>query len=471
MQLDDSSGTRICIVDDNRLDREHLRESLCGLGSIEAFEDAETALRSIVRRAPDVVVTDCVMPGMSGTQLLERIRREQPGVDVILVTGAASVETAVAALRMGASDYLQKPVEAELLRRSVEQTLLRRQLCDENDRLKTALRTLEACRALAPCLEPGEVYPVALDLLLGATGRSRGLALFHRAIPPQSDGIAFRGMSETQARCLRTLLVDEKRVDLECFDRLGFEDRGPIVEALRESGIETDRIISVPIRGEEEEGGVLWVLEDGHRTGESPLDLLRTIQRHAQVALRNAERYSRAKERAFVDDVTEIYNARYLMAAAEKEIRRAERYGNPLSVVFLDLDRFKLVNDTHGHLVGSQTLRRLAQLLLECVRQVDTLARYGGDEFTILMSDTGHAAALAVAERIRRSVEDQIFEGGGGSPLRLTICAGVASFPEHGRTREALLDGADKAMYRAKSLGRNRVCSASDLAPGPSAPV
>jgi diguanylate cyclase (GGDEF)-like protein len=227
--------------------------------------------------------------------------------------------------------------------------------------------------------------------------------------------------------------------------------------------VETDRLIAVPIRSEDQEGGLLWVFQDGVGLDDPLLELLQTIQRQAEVALRNAERYSRAKERAFTDDVTELYNARYLLSTAANEILRAERYGNPLSIVFLDLDRFKLVNDTHGHLMGSRTLRNLSKLLLECIRQVDTLARYGGDEFTILMADTSHEAAMLVAERIRTDVEGYLFEGGDSAPLRLTISSGVASFPEHGRTHEELLDAADKAMYRAKSLGRNRTCSANEL--------
>ena len=137
-----------------------------------------------------------------------------------------------------------------------------------------------------------------------------------------------------------------------------------------------------------------------------------------------------------------------------------------MSVLFLDLDRFKLVNDRHGHLVGSRALRQLAQVLAQCVRQVDTLARYGGDEFTIVLVDTGLETAQRIAERIRRTVEETWFDGGRGGSLRLTLSIGIAAYPQHGATRETLLDLADKAMYRAKSLGRNRVCSATELAEG-----
>jgi diguanylate cyclase (GGDEF)-like protein len=108
-------------------------------------------------------------------------------------------------------------------------------------------------------------------------------------------------------------------------------------------------------------------------------------------------------------------------------------------------------------------LRQLSRLLTQSVRQVDTVARYGGDEFTILLSDTGERGARVIAERIRKWVADTPFEAEGGRTLRLTCSLGLSTYPAHGRTREALLDAADKAMYRAKSQGRNRVCSASEL--------
>jgi diguanylate cyclase (GGDEF)-like protein len=196
---------------------------------------------------------------------------------------------------------------------------------------------------------------------------------------------------------------------------------------------------------------------------EGLLERTKLVAGHAELALHNAERYHHAKERAFVDDVTDVYNARFLLQATERELQRSERYEKELSVLFLDLDRFKLVNDRYGHLAGSEVLRRLSRVLQDCIRQVDTLARYGGDEFTVLLADTGSEEAMAIAERIRRTVEETLFEGGRGTPIRLTISIGVAAYPQHATDRDSLLDTADKAMYRAKSLGRNCCCSASDL--------
>jgi diguanylate cyclase (GGDEF)-like protein len=174
-----------------------------------------------------------------------------------------------------------------------------------------------------------------------------------------------------------------------------------------------------------------------------------------------------AREKAFVDDVTSLYNARYLLSALDREVNRAARSQSKLSVLFLDLDRFKAVNDRFGHLIGSRVLRELGGLLQESVRAIDTVGRYGGDEFTILLVDTGLEGALSVADRIRQSVADHGFGAERGLDLRLTISVGVATFPLHGETRERLLDLADKAMYLAKALGRNLVCSADDLSQPP----
>jgi len=454
---------RVVVVDDNRLDLELARDAIGRDVDLELCKSGEAALEALAREPADLVLSDLAMPGLSGIELLERVRREHPGTDFVVLTGHASVESAVGALRMGAADYLRKPVSPDELELVVRRLLDQRALVEENTRLRDVLRLVESCRALAPCLEPGEIYAVALDLLLRGLERRRGLALFRRTSLSLSDALVMRGLGELQESRLHRLLVAEKPVDLEDVAEVEVVSRSPVHAALREAGVAVDRLLAVPVRGRENESGVIWVLEDEPPFDESELDRARIVAGHASLSLRNAEQYHRAKERAFVDDVTELYNVRYLLLATEHEIRRAERYDGALSVLFLDLDRFKRVNDEHGHLVGSRALRQLGQVLAGCVRQVDTLARYGGDEFTILLVDTALDDALAVAERIRATVAATPFEAARGQSVELSISIGVASYPVHGRSREALLDLADKAMYRAKSAGRNRVCSASDL--------
>ena len=460
----DHSRPRILCVDDSRLTRELVRDALGERQQVDCVASAEDALERLARGAYDLVLSDLRLEGQSGLDLLEQVRRDHPALPFVLLTAHATVESAVEALRRGATDYLQKPVQAEHLAALVERLLAHQRVLRDNERLRGAVRTLESCRMLMNCLDPGEVYAVALDLLLPALGRALGVAFFRRTVVPGSDAMAFRGLHEDAATELRQRLSQDKPgADLFTPRQPRVCRSGSIARALEEMELASGAALLVPLHGAESEEGLLWIPAGDRPIETDDLEVARLISTHAQLALTNAERYHRAKERAFIDDVTEVYNARYLLQATEHEIRRAERSGKALSVLFLDLDRFKRVNDQYGHLVGSNVLRHLSRVLADCVRQIDTLARYGGDEFTILLVDTDHDSAFGVAERIRRTVADTLFEGEGGVPIRLTISIGVGTFPLHARERDGLLDVADKAMYRAKSLGRNCVCSATDL--------
>lgn len=454
---------RVVVVDDDRLMREIVAERLGG-AQVAACASVEEAVAALETEPADLVISDLVMPGRSGLELLEFVRREHPTTDFVLLTANASLESAVAALRHGATDYLTKPLETGELERVVDRILSRRVLQAENARLRDELATRDACQPLLSCLDAGQVFAVALDLLLGALGAERGIAVFRRPGLPTADGIAFRGFAEAEARRLRDALVVEKSLGLESYDIPQRVGHGTLHEALRSAGVASPLAMAVPLRGRDIEQGVVWVFEPEGGFSADAEEHAVLVRERAEVALQNAERYGRAKERAFVDDVTEVYNVRFLMQATEREIERAGRYGRELSVLFLDLDRFKLVNDRYGHLVGSSVLRQLSRVLQDAIRSVDTLARYGGDEFTILLVDTGAAQAAEVANRIRRTVEATAFEGASPGAIDLSISIGVATFPQHGSTRDQLLDAADKAMYRAKSLGRNCVASASDLA-------
>jgi diguanylate cyclase (GGDEF)-like protein len=441
---------------------EFARGALDGVARLSHCETAAAALDVLGRAPVDIVVADEHLSDASAPALLDRLRRELPGTDFVAICEAVPRELS-GGHGVRAVDILTRPVDPYVLRRTVDQILLRRRLLEENRRLLDTLHTVEACGALAQCLEPGGVYPAALDLLLGSLSRSRGLAIFRRLTVPLGNTAAFRGFSDAEAGRLRQLLIEDKPLDIGGFSEAAVIERGPVHAAVSELGLETASMLSVPVLGENGEGGVIWIFEDGRPFEADEQERARLIGRHAEAALQNAERYHLAKERAFIDDVTEVYNARYLLSATENELRRADRYGSTLSVLFLDLDRFKLVNDRYGHLIGSHTLRSLSQVLLQCVREVDTLARYGGDEFTILLVDTDHEEALRIAQRIRQTVAEHVFEAAGDGSLRLTISIGVATCPGHGMERDLLLDNADKAMYRAKSLGRNRVCSVDEL--------
>jgi len=168
------------------------------------------------------------------------------------------------------------------------------------------------------------------------------------------------------------------------------------------------------------------------------------------------------REEARTDPKTELANMKHWNQLAQAEVERARRFGRPLSVVLADVDLLRDINNRHGHLVGDQMIRRVADAIRAALREYDVPARFGGDEFAILMPETTLAEAMAVAERIRRGVESIALKIADGSSPAATVSVGVALFPGHGRTASDLLAAADRAVYQAKALGRNRVCAFAD---------
>ena len=186
-------------------------------------------------------------------------------------------------------------------------------------------------------------------------------------------------------------------------------------------------------------------------------EIVELVSASLATALANAIDYHDATRQTLIDDLTRLYNVRYLYQTLEGEIRRARRYGSAVSVVFMDLDGFKLVNDAYGHRAGSATLTEVAQVINSSVRESDFVARFGGDEFVLMLPETSAKRALQMAERVRERIADHRFKGGVGADIYLTASFGVASFPEHATQAEKLIELADAAMYEAKQCDKNNV--------------
>lgn len=185
---------------------------------------------------------------------------------------------------------------------------------------------------------------------------------------------------------------------------------------------------------------------------------LQQVASIAGLALRNATLFARAEKLYMQDDLTQLHNSRYLRQFLETELRRTRRYGGEVAVIFIDLDGFKAVNDQYGHRVGSETLKEMASLLMESVRDTDVVTRYGGDEFTIVLPETDAQKAFITAERVRQKVAAHKFRGSSQHTFRLTASFGIASFPECSAESAAdLLEQADLAMYAAKAANKNNV--------------
>ncbi|HEV2759821.1 MAG TPA: sensor domain-containing diguanylate cyclase [Acidimicrobiales bacterium] len=214
--------------------------------------------------------------------------------------------------------------------------------------------------------------------------------------------------------------------------------------------------LAIPLRSGGHPFGVL-----GYYGPESPfededVDSIEILVRQAETAIENSFLYEEAVRLSLTDGMTGLWNRRNFDLRLESELSRAVRFSEPFAVVFVELDQMKAVNDKHGHQAGDTVLIELARRLTEAVREVDVVARWGGDEFTLLLPKTGLAGALLLAEKIRAAAGTAPFRIDTGS-IDITISIGVAAYPEHGSSGKELVAAADEAMYRAKAKGRNRV--------------
>lgn len=200
--------------------------------------------------------------------------------------------------------------------------------------------------------------------------------------------------------------------------------------------------------------------EDIARLSNEDRIVLSAVASELVVAVENSRLYKLTKQLAITDELTGLYNYRFLQGKLDEEIERSRRYEKHLSLLMIDVDDFKVFNDTHGHLAGDEALADLAKVMSTVVREVDVVARYGGEEFSIVLPETDAAGAYVVAEKVREAASEHLFEDEDGiSRCSLTVSIGLSTYPAHAADKESLLRGADDALYHAKNGGKNRVRS------------
>ena len=227
--------------------------------------------------------------------------------------------------------------------------------------------------------------------------------------------------------------------------------------------METRSIVAVPVRFRDTCLGVIELINCVGPEGFDPRDLklLEALSDFAAIALENARHVKRIHELTIKDDCTSLYNARHMGFILDTEIYRSQRYNYEFSIVFVDLDHFKQVNDTHGHLVGSRLLSEMGDALKSNCRLIDFAFRYGGDEFVILLPQTSKENAINVARRLHRLIRETVWLSKEGLNIRITPSVGLAAYPVDSKTKEGLLHLADEAMYLVKNTNRDSVAAAN----------
>ena len=230
----------------------------------------------------------------------------------------------------------------------------------------------------------------------------------------------------------------------------------PHVDA--KTSFETRSILCAPLISRGRTIGVLEILNKrGGSFTKTDLEQVLTLVEPCAIAIENAILFQRTEQLTITDDLTRLFNSRYLNLYLGREIKRCKRHGIPLSVIFLDLDGFKGINDQYGHLAGSGTLTEVGGILALGVRESDILARYGGDEFIVVLPETPASGALVIAERLRRAIEEHRFLEPQGIAARISASFGISTYPDHALSPEGLIQKADQAMYRVKEREKNGI--------------
>ncbi|MDT8440179.1 MAG: sensor domain-containing diguanylate cyclase [Desulfuromonadales bacterium] len=230
----------------------------------------------------------------------------------------------------------------------------------------------------------------------------------------------------------------------------------------RASSFITQAVLCVPMRSKESVLGVIELVNGPNERifKDADLQILATIADYVAIAIENARNFEKVKELVITDDLTGLYNSRHLHTLLDEEIERVKRFGGKMSLIFIDLDFFKQVNDTRGHLVGSRTLTEIGQLIKQNIRKICKAARYGGDEFVIILPNTGKSGAMTLATKLCELFREYDFVDDDGEPFKLTASFGLATYPDDAGSKNDLIRLADEAMYRVKEQTRDAVASA-----------
>ncbi|MEW6585310.1 MAG: sensor domain-containing diguanylate cyclase [Nitrospirota bacterium] len=323
-----------------------------------------------------------------------------------------------------------------------------------------------AAEKITPVKEPHMLYEAILDASVHLAEAERGSLML---IDPEDAHLTIKAARGINRRLLSEIRI---RAGEGVAGRVFREGVPLVVEDIekdekvpfkRRPRYRTGSFISIPLKIGDQTIGVLNISDK--MTGEvfstEDLSLLRSFASYATIALERSNYYtlvSQLRELSITDALTDLFNRRYFEDRFFEELERSKRHGLSFSLAMIDIDDFKLFNDTEGHLAGDEVLKSVAQVAKECLRVIDVIARFGGEEFAIIMPQTTKEEAYMVAERIRKAVKESILRTWEAYPKeQLSVSIGVATFPHDGEDRKELLRSADKALYRAKMEGKNKV--------------
>ncbi len=472
------SPAKIFVVDDDEALLQTLGWILKDKGyEVVSLPNGDDLLERIEVESPDLMLLDIMMPKIDGLQLLEGLKSDDRWTDlpILMLSSMPPEEATVKSLNLGATDYIAKPFRVrELLARIDARLKEARELRRVRDEARSRSEMVDILYEVTDSLKPDEIYHILTRRVARALQLSKCSMV--SAQPGSDTGVVVAAAENPMLRNLEISLANypELQAALEGQRMVLVEDvhTDPLYDEVRKTwerdgvGVPTRSSIVLPFSLRGEAAGVFFLrttVDDAPLTAadasfaEAVISAaLNAIERAYDLEAAKSDR-ERFQFLANTDPLTGCVNRRAMLDRLERELARGRRYRHKLSILMIDFDWFKKINDTRGHLVGDTVLRKLGDILRQEARSADIVARYGGEEFTVILPDTDLDGGTIFAERLRERVEKFDFSEV-GDPLFTTISIGVATFSEDEEiSAEAMIERADSALYRAKQAGRNMV--------------
>lgn len=402
------------------------------------FSTVADMLEAERKEEPQVVVVDVDSLPIPPDSTLEQLRTAFSESDLIALSSSDSAQLAMHCLRLGFLDFLIKPASPEELAWSVRKLNQNRQVFDKLKQEKLDL--VRAVTRIASVTTPALARLTVLELM-------QHWLMAEGAAWVQSETNIIAG-SQVLASIPKRTNPAQILADFPW----------NLKKKSKAIGVRNNRTglgkIYLPCKDRLEEGICIWGIP--RKITKKNLATCSLFLEQGELSLHNIRKYEHIKRQTFVDDLTGLYNSRYLKFALTNAVLRSKHRRKHFAVLFIDVDHFKKINDTHGHLVGSEFLVAIGKTIRHAVRNIDPVFRYGGDEFVVLLHDTTSSGAMDIAERIRKNIERRVFVIQ-RQRIQTTVSIGIASFPDHATDKESLLKLADEAMYAAKKGARNCV--------------
>lgn len=459
---------QVLIYDTDRLRLTTVARAVQDLGlnwtAVARIDDIQKRLK---KQKFDLMILDS-----SALRMLERLKKLDPSMPVIVI---ANPEDSLAYAQLfftGIDGLLVRPYRPDFFRSIMEKGVNHRKailshlkaVASLKQKIKELKALNEIVQAISSSLKPKEILQKIMEKtadLIKAEGWSvlfhdhnKNELVFEAAAGDAGKkllGIRLKvgqGVAGWVARYGQSLIVPDVSKDPRFYSGVD-----------RKTKFTTKSILCVPMKSRNK---IIGVVEVVNKVGGEPftsddLEIFENFVAHITIALENAAMYKKMEEASLIDDLTQLYNTRFCNQYLDGFLDDRKGSKRLISLIFLDIDFFKLVDDNFGHLVGSETLKRVGERLAKAVRKDDVVIRYGGDEYIVLLPHTDKKTAEVIAERIRKEINSTPFLAFGNKKFSISVTLGVATCPDDATTRDKLIGAADRAMYEGKLSGRDKV--------------